>query len=1147
MKNLIFLITLSISVNLFSQNAPVVILKDKSQLKLTHLNIDVKIVGNFATTTYDMKFYNPLDRTLEGELTFPLGEGQTVSRFAMDVNGALREAVIVEKELARVAFENTVGQKIDPGLLEKTKGNNYKARVYPIFPKSDKRIVVTYEQELFISNTIQTYELPLGIRESINEFSLVINVFGNKGIPKIKDKSYKNIQFKSRTYYYQAKVERKNFIPEKPLIIQLNNKSKDDKVLTHKDYFYLHKVLEPKTRLKQKPEKITVLWDASYSQKYRRLQEETELLNDYFKYLENVEVQFISFSNTVKINKVIKVKNGKWKAIEKLIKNIKYDGGTSFSSFNTLDSNSDEILLFSDGMNNLGEFKKHNKRPIYTINSLISANHTALKNMATHSGGYYINLLRLPVSEALKILKNETFQFLGLTHDNSIREVYPFTRENVTSDFSISGRFTKDTSIELLFGYQDEITQRIKIPIKKSDETKLIKRLWAKHKLKFLNTNKKQNQKKIVSHAKQYHLITDYTSMLVLDRIEDYVRYRIEPPDELKQDYKRRIKNIEVEEASKRDELLERKEELVDDYNDLSNWYNTKYPLVEEKQIYPNKTPVVSQNQNNTQTESSINQSVSDPITVDQNTNQRATSRSESIDYTKRVVSGIISDDSGPLPGVSVLIKGGNEGTETDFDGKYAINAEIGDELVFSYVGMDTTSTTISTTDTYNIVMQGGEALDEVVITALGVNREKKTMSYAVSSVMSPSLNGKVSGVNISGESGISPTITIRGSNSLSSDVPMCIVDGKVVKATEITALKPEDIETIQELKSDNATKLYGSRAINGLLIITTKKGQIKNKDEIRKIEKQIVDKIKLKPWNPNTPYLKILEGELTVEDAYLKYLKIRDTYSNSPSFYLDVADFFDNKNHPQKAITVLSNLIEVEIDNYELMKALAYKLEYFKQYELAVIVYKKILEIRPEEPQSYRDLALVYEQTGEIQKCFDLLNKIYSGELLEKDEDERYYGIEHIAFVELTRLVNNYENKLKLPKVQKTNFQNITTDIRVVIDWNHNDTDIDLWVIDPNNEKAYYSNKKTKIGGRMSTDMTEGYGPETFMLRNAIKGDYQIMVDYYSDNVQKISGPTILKATLYTNYSKKSETKETIIIRLDKKEGEIEIGSISI
>lgn len=84
-----------------------------------------------------------------------------------------------------------------------------------------------------------------------------------------------------------------------------------------------------------------------------------------------------------------------------------------------------------------------------------------------------------------------------------------------------------------------------------------------------------------------------------------------------------------------------------------------------------------------------------------------------------------------------------------------------------------------------------------------------------------------------------------------------------------------------------------------------------------------------------------------------------------------------------------------------------------------------------------------------------------------------------------------------------------------------------------------------TKIGGRMSEDLTEGYGPEEFMLKDAVKGEYKIVVDHYSSSEQKVSGPTILKVALYTNYGKENEEKKTAVIRLSEKSDELEVGSL--
>ena len=121
----------------------------------------------------------------------------------------------------------------------------------------------------------------------------------------------------------------------------------------------------------------------------------------------------------------------------------------------------------------------------------------------------------------------------------------------------------------------------------------------------------------------------------------------------------------------------------------------------------------------------------------------------------------------------------------------------------------------------------------------------------------------------------------------------------------------------------------------------------------------------------------------------------------------------------------------------------------------------------------------------------------------------------------------------------------NSIVDVKVVIDWNHNDTDIDLWIFEPNGEKCFYKHKKTKIGGLMSNDMTSGFGPEQYTLKKTVKGEYKIKANYYGDSLQKISGPTFLKVTTFINYGTNKEKKEVKLIRLSTKEKEIYIGDL--
>lgn len=1146
MKKITSLLFLFTIVQVFSQESLTVKLKDSSQLRLSSLNISVNVVGNFSRTTYDMKFYNELDRTLEGELVFPLAEGQAVSQFAMDVNGNLRDAVIVEKELARVAFESTVRQTIDPGLLEKTEGNNYKVRVYPILPKAYKHIVLTFEQELTAFSQYHSYELPLSLKEELDNFSIKIQVFNRESLPKIKSVNYKNFFFKKKNGVFNASIERQNHIPTSPVLIELPSSNYSTNILSYKDYFYVNKQLKPNSRLKEKPKRVTLLWDTSYSLKNRNLEKELAILDAYFEYLRVVEVHFMGFSNSIHQKRVFQIKNGEWEGLKKIIKETEYDGGTSLNLFKSL-AKSDEILLFSDGLVNLGEFASSNKQPVYTVNSSASANHEQLNKIATYSGGNYVNLVRMPETEALNALKKETFQFLGTVSNGAIYEVYPKTKTNVYKDFSITGRFSKETIIELLFGYSGKVTDRVKIPVKKVQKNELVKRLWAKQKLKYLNTDKKNNKEQIILLAKSYHLITDYTSMLILDRIEDYVRYRIEPPQELRVEYKERISDLEEEEAEKKNELNDRKEDLFEDYESILDWHKTKYP---KKNTKPSKNRT-SNNQNSNTTPNNQNRGNTSSLSNTANNTSNSPRTNVDIDSTRGIVSGTVLDaENLPLPGANVVVKGTTDGTQTDFDGNFVINAEKDDELVISYIGFNMVNTVVGDMNQISIILEeNSEALEEVVVTAMGMKVEKQSLSYSVTQNVSRLLSGKVAGVQVSqssGESGSGTTVKIRGFNSISGDNnPLYILDGVPANGNPIQEIKPEDIEGIQILKAMSASAIYGSRGANGVVIITTKKGLELNQEAIEELDKKIDEKIELKSWNPDTPYIKILEQEPTIELAYKKYLEVRNDYSNSPSFYLDVSDFFAQRGRSEIAITILTNLMEIELNNHEIMKALAYKLEYFKQYKLASIVYEKVLELRPEEPQSYRDLALVYEQTGKFQESYDMLYTLYNGDLLEKDEEERFYGIEKIAFVELTRLVKKHGKKIKVNKSEKEKFKEIPVDVRVVIDWNQNDTDIDLWVVDPTSEKVYYDNDESKIGGRISEDMMEGYGPEEFMLKDAPKGEYKILVDYYADNIQKISGPTVLKVTLFTNYGRTNEKKETIIVRLDQEKDELEVGSL--
>eukprot|EP01090_Pellita_catalonica_P001162 TRINITY_DN1085_c0_g6_i2.p1 TRINITY_DN1085_c0_g6~~TRINITY_DN1085_c0_g6_i2.p1 ORF type:complete len:271 (+),score=55.58 TRINITY_DN1085_c0_g6_i2:241-1053(+) len=206
----------------------------------------------------------------------------------------------------------------------------------------------------------------------------------------------------------------------------------------------------------------------------------------------------------------------------------------------------------------------------------------------------------------------------------------------------------------------------------------------------------------------------------------------------------------------------------------------------------------------------------------------------------EKTVTGTVTDKTGALPGVSVIIKGTNKGTETDFDGKYAIKVNQGDILVFSFVGLKTIERTVGVTSILNIKMEeDANLLDEVVVVAYGTTTKEAftgsasvlgVKDLATRNVTSPiaAIEGRATGIQFTSSAGpgASPDIVIRGVGTLNGDTdPLFIVDG-IQYEGELNTINQEDIESFTVLKDASSTSLYGSRAANGVVIITTKKGK---------------------------------------------------------------------------------------------------------------------------------------------------------------------------------------------------------------------------------------------------------------------------------------------------------------------------------
>ena len=224
----------------------------------------------------------------------------------------------------------------------------------------------------------------------------------------------------------------------------------------------------------------------------------------------------------------------------------------------------------------------------------------------------------------------------------------------------------------------------------------------------------------------------------------------------------------------------------------------------------------------------------------------------------EKTVSGMVTDQDGlPLPGVNIVVEGTTNGTQTDFDGNYAITAASGQTLLFTYIGQKNERQQVGAGNTINVQMsEDAQALEEVVVTAQGIKREKKALGYAVTSVgaeqlqdraegdVARVLSGKAAGVNITaagGAAGSATNVVIRGLNSFSgNNQALFIVDGVPFAndtnqqgdfiagntgGSRFLDLDPNNIANIEVLKGLSAATLYGTQGRNGVILITTKAG----------------------------------------------------------------------------------------------------------------------------------------------------------------------------------------------------------------------------------------------------------------------------------------------------------------------------------
>lgn len=1040
-------------------------------IQLQHCIVTVDANLFTATTILQLEFYNPNSKVLDGEYSFALQQGQVITGFALDINGKLREGVIVDKQQGRIAYENTIRRRIDPGLLEMTAGNNYRVRIYPMPARGTRKIKIIIAQLLVAKNDGVDYSLPFDMNLPVQQLQLTCSITDVSEKPVVAEGLLANKNFENVNGNYMLAFEKKNLELKQPISFKIPL-TKYSSVFNYsesvdKRSFVLH-IKTPSESFSAKPLKsIVVVWDVSSSAAKRDVKKEMIFLDSFIRDRKVENITLVTFSNTVHEIKNISLASNDFGAIRTFLQSQNFDGGTQLGSIDCNKFKADAFLLFSDGLSNVGNDQLMlNNKPVFCINSSPAANHRTLKRIAKISGAAYIDLSASGIAAALEQIQSGSLQLLSVKQNE--KEVHVETGLPLqTGDWlTLTGNLMDNSNdIILAFGKEGNVEkqQRITLPGRSKNNIGVLDTSGLLQAYDELLSNGEDGYT-TAAFAKYHRFVSSTSSFIVLDNVDDYIQYGIEPPADLQQEYLQKIYVVKQKEAELKNavanEEINNLRNAATLYNERISWWAKDESLISLKDVEVEKEMAVSINSSNA----------------------------------------------------------GNNNNA-------AVNANENNSM---------------------LNFKSSQSLNEVVVVGYGTTR-KRSLTGSVVSIssrdftgaqsVSQVLQGRVAGLQViqSGVPGVADKIFIRGAASLNGkNEPLYILDGMPIDGNLMNSLNVNDIESISVIKDVSAAALYGSRAANGVIVITTKRGTRSNARQV-----------------PSVTRYKDLEDadyitELKETDQHLMYqhyLQMKDSFENEASFYFDMAQVLFENNEKDKAVRVLSNLSEIDKENHQLLRAMGYMFESWGMYADAIDTYKEVLAIKEEEPQSYRDLALAYERNGQHQLAVETLYKVITKNFYQYEA--RYRGIKSLLLNEMNAIIEQQRNNLDISKINRAIIKPLPVDLRIVVDWNKDETDIDLHIVEPGGEECFYSHKQSKDGGRMSEDFTQGYGPEEYQIKNAQKGKYSIRVNYFGDRYQKQQTPSLIKLTIYKNFGKPNQSVSIQTFLMDNQSGKIEIADV--
>ena len=406
-------------------------------LGLSALEVRATIAGPLAQTSLMMTFRNDSDRALEGNLDFPLPENAVLSGYALDNHGVMVDGVPVEKHEARQIFEAEERKGVDPGLIEQTSGNNFRTRVYPLLPHSERTIRVTYVTDLHAVGSDLVYTVPLHWNQTIPLAKFALTVSDNPVAPELTFGGRDTLLpftpvggslLHAPTQYTMEKTL-ENAVFADDLTVRLPGLAAQTQTAvedTKSDgtFFAVADAPPPAPTAPVSGLSATgrlhlgVVWDASVSRLHSDTAHELRLLDTALHGTREATVDVTILRNVADAPRRFVVTNGDTRALVAFLRAVPDDGGTDLSALRLTRGPADlpitAYLLFTDGIDTMaGDPPATVEAPVYAITTDPRANHALLRDLSERSGGAYLNLAERSDRDAVAALGRTPYSLLG--------------------------------------------------------------------------------------------------------------------------------------------------------------------------------------------------------------------------------------------------------------------------------------------------------------------------------------------------------------------------------------------------------------------------------------------------------------------------------------------------------------------------------------------------------------------------------------------------------------------------------------------------------------------------------------------------------------------------------------------------------------